>query len=818
MCKITMSDIRNRQYGLNSGTSSSCQINIESVYNTLPKHYTYDNAKLILNNWQYLSENTNIAFSKVMDVFELVCENDNTSNIRNAALLISEGILHKVRDGAQAQKCMNIKMGKFKIPANKIPRTIKKAAAAPMQADILAGASSAPIIQPNAKSNNKEETVEECFKILSDTCYLYEQCDRILSNHSKLSKRYDIDKIVREAVYSDDLDDCIYELCSYIDTYNTQVGIKYNTALENIKYCLDKNCMPYNNKDIVNRVTDYFLINNEVTDSLLHDMRYIIDNNKIFNKDDCSDIGFIYTKVNTSFGESFMRSENDIFQSFMEEAKEKKNPIKNLIDNFKLLPSKSIEALKKLVSRIYTNSPENIIEEVPNLFSIIRLFLVGGAFAINPIVGILGLCTDYVVKLNLSRKEMMRVIAKYEKEKKNIKSKLDKASTDEQKKRYKDYLKKIESDIEKLTEYEDNLYSDQENEDRHMNDDSDFDFTFDEDCKLDGEDLMNATNIMLMSKLVDALKDWDCDGVSNSIASNINKLPEDAIDNITDLAILQPSIIDRKTLMNSMVYDRGIVRKLDGISKYERIDCYNDNIRKLEAATDVSIDPVDDFDTVYESTLSLVNACDSITDLLSEINTEFVYEATEKKSKEKEPAPSSNKKGLSFINKLKLSIEEMKRGFQGLSDKEKQISRNIDSTVNTLQKKAEESLKNDNREAVIKGSILPSASKLIKTAIISGAACLINPAIAAIGLITNIALSAKNKTKERQLILDDIEIELQMCEKYLRLAEEKGDMKATRTILQTQRTLQRQKQRLKYNMAVHFGEKAPKEPAANTES
>ena len=46
-----------------------------------------------------------------------------------------------------------------------------------------------------------------------------------------------------------------------------------------------------------------------------------------------------------------------------------------------------------------------------------------------------------------------------------------------------------------------------------------------------------------------------------------------------------------------------------------------------------------------------------------------------------------------------------------------------------------------------------------------------------------------------------------MCERYLKLAEEKNDMKAIRNIMQTKRSLQRQQQRLKYNMAVEFNEK-----------
>ena len=67
-------------------------------------------------------------------------------------------------------------------------------------------------------------------------------------------------------------------------------------------------------------------------------------------------------------------------------------------------------------------------------------------------------------------------------------------------------------------------------------------------------------------------------------------------------------------------------------------------------------------------------------------------------------------------------------------------------------------------------------------------------------------------------ITDDIEIEIQMCDKYLRLAEDKNDMKAVRNIMQTKRSLERQKQRLKYNMATQFKEKIPKNPKSSNDN
>ena len=164
---------------------------------------------------------------------------------------------------------------------------------------------------------------------------------------------------------------------------------------------------------------------------------------------------------------------------------------------------------------------------------------------------------------------------------------------------------------------------------------------------------------------------------------------------------------------------------------------------------------------------------------------------------------------MTFTNTLKLALTRLKNTAMKLSDKEKQISNSIDVSVNNVSKGLEAAVANDNREAIIKGRILPSASKTIKIALATGAAWAVNPALAVIGAIGAFACSAKLKAKERQLVLDDIEIELKMCERYLRLAEEKNDMKAIRQIEITQRNLQRQQQRIKYKMKVTYKQDVP---------
>ena len=115
----------------------------------------------------------------------------------------------------------------------------------------------------------------------------------------------------------------------------------------------------------------------------------------------------------------------------------------------------------------------------------------------------------------------------------------------------------------------------------------------------------------------------------------------------------------------------------------------------------------------------------------------------------------------SFSNSLRLASMKLKNMFKKMSDKEKTISRNIDVSLNNLSKSVERSLTNDNRESIIKGSILPSASKIIKMGIANaGIAVLIHPVAAVIATLGYLGCSAKYKTKERQMLIDEIEIEI----------------------------------------------------------
>ena len=121
----------------------------------------------------------------------------------------------------------------------------------------------------------------------------------------------------------------------------------------------------------------------------------------------------------------------------------------------------------------------------------------------------------------------------------------------------------------------------------------------------------------------------------------------------------------------------------------------------------------------------------------------------------------------------------------------------------------ENSLKQENREAVIRGQILPSASRIIKLALITGFAFLLHPALGIIYLLGTFAMSKKLRIKERQLVLDELDTELKVCAEYIEKAKNNQDMNAYRQCLNIEKKLLRQRDRLKYKMTAEWNEKTP---------
>ena len=155
------------------------------------------------------------------------------------------------------------------------------------------------------------------------------------------------------------------------------------------------------------------------------------------------------------------------------------------------------------------------------------------------------------------------------------------------------------------------------------------------------------------------------------------------------------------------------------------------------------------------------------------------------------------------LNKLKLGLLGIKQKFDTLNQKGKEGARNFDNASRVFTKGLKDAMISDRREAIIKGSIIPSFGKCIKIGIgLAGIAVFTHPIIAIITAIGGFAISKHLTYKERMLLLDDIEVELDVVEKEISLAESRNQMNKYRQLQKYKKELQRQYQRIKYNVRV----------------
>ena len=155
------------------------------------------------------------------------------------------------------------------------------------------------------------------------------------------------------------------------------------------------------------------------------------------------------------------------------------------------------------------------------------------------------------------------------------------------------------------------------------------------------------------------------------------------------------------------------------------------------------------------------------------------------------------------LNTVKLALQNAKAKLRDLSTKEKSMWQAVDAQSSGLVKSIEKALTSDRREAIIKGSIIPSFSKCVRGAIaLAGVGLLFGPMNALVTAIGGLALSSALNAKERKLLFDEIDTELKVVEKEIDIAQNDGDMKKYRFLLNYQKKLTREYQRIKYGLRV----------------
>jgi hypothetical protein len=295
------------------------------------------------------------------------------------------------------------------------------------------------------------------------------------------------------------------------------------------------------------------------------------------------------------------------------------------------------------------------------------------------------------------------------------------------------------------------------------------------------------TKIDMLLESLESLAEKDANSL---IEESFDRFSLDDIDGITQLTKLDPSVIKPSGYQTVLKDTLRTARRKQykTFEDYEKIDCIKDNLNKLK-----------DIDDSSDEDMSLDEAI--ISTKIKEACVNSLYDFTKYPTTLKE---------MNIVNTIAMASEKVKAKLSDVSSDVSNLSRQFDAQLDQLKGVVNtKDLESENREAVIAGNILPKASRIVKLAITAGVGYFINPAISVIVVLGYLGMSLDAQSKERRKVLEEIELELEMTNRYLKKAEDDGNLEKQRELLKIKKKLESQKARLMYNMAFKHGEALP---------
>ena len=781
-----ISAVKKRELNLLRKNYSPAPYGLNKMYESVLTKYNPKTAKTVLENWDHLAKDPNIAFTKAFLVMEAAYINDDSeSNINTFTNIFTENIIPKVRNAMQMQKLITHRLGNLKSKlSTKIHTKVKK----------ISGT-----YVPSKKEQPKQENyIYKSLDNITEAVNNTIAYDRIINNHNKLNRRYNLDRFVKESVFTtDQATDTIYEFCKLIDTYDIPLKAKYSIAIENSLYAYEKNYVPYDKQAILEAVTDYFLMTHNENEDMLGIIANTAKKTLMYEQADFDKLDLIpsspeYMNIfteETIDGLSFCENNkvNSNMRTLITESKDSK--IKDKIKKFKLKPKKDISDLKDLIRGVLMNHSKEAIDETPNILGMIFVFFVlAGTLAISVVAGAIALMTMIFVGIKWSEDECDKQIKHYKDHIKKVKNRIAKAKSEKEKERLNEYLSSLEKNLEKLEDYRENLKSDiqkqreEEEENKKSEESSSDDFSL--------ESVKNiADDLFVLEKAIENITKNKIN--ISTIQEKINNINNANIDAITEFSIKNPDLIRPEKLSEILTEQREDTLKLVDVNKYVRSTILSENITKLN-----------NFKYDFSEGCSIQS---TLHEMANTIITRDVIEESLLYTKESQTPLLE----LSFTNTINMAIERVKKAATDLSDKEKIMSKTVDQSLENFGRGITDVYKTENREAVIRGNVLPPASRIIKMAIITGLAFLLHPALAVISVLGHVAMAKETRAKERSIILDELDVELNMCNRYIKQAEDKNDLKAVRQCLMIKKKLEAQRNRLRYKMEVEYKDDVP---------
>nr|DAG49744.1 MAG TPA: hypothetical protein [Caudoviricetes sp.] len=435
--------------------------------------------------------------------------------------------------------------------------------------------------------------------------------------------------------------------------------------------------------------------------------------------------------------------------------------IPKVIEKFKAEQDKSPNKVAAFIRKLHTKSPESVIDGMPNIMGLTRgciLICVAGATPIGPIIAaILGL-VSWLISKDINEKDAKRLKTCIVNEKEKVQKKMDKASG-----KSKDELKKYYDDLEacekKVQDYLETLANDNEEKDDSSDDDDDFDFGDDDFEFESAQGIVDVANFLSICERV---------ADQSTIKFNMQLMFEAA--NATGV------VFDLSDICNAASVCQDTCAKAINktISESSQIDVIRPLLEAREnlSTSNVKISSPKDVVAMEIANDTLIEAAEIVNEKVN-------------------------------LNTLKLALQNGKAKLKDLSMKEKSMWQSADAQASGMMKGIEKAMTSDRREAIIKGNIIPSFSKLCKSAIaLSGIGIVFGPATAAVAALGALGVSGALNAREKKLLMDEIDTELKVVEKQIEIAQNDGDMNQYRFLLNYQKKLTREYQRIRYGLKV----------------
>ena len=721
-----ITNIRKRQLELTKMRKTSD--NYAGLYNIVSENHNMTQAETVFKNILELDSNIDTAIMKSVDLLlELYKYNDPVVVNKHRQKVLES--ITKVRDANQFKNYLQRKMALHKGRVkNKVSNIVDK-----VHNDLKDGAKKAASNIASAVPGNSgdgEQAAHETLNMMYKVACENVTYDRIIKNYEKIGKRFDIDKIVIEKVFTKD--DAVREtarICKLIDTYNMSSINKFKVATENYLFVLSKNACPYNTVDIVEAAADYFLLNSDDKELYSVALESTLNDMANYNPFGSSDISKIVDKINKP-------KETDLDEVIDFNT----NRMDAYIAQFKHVPTHS-EFVK-------------MIETLPNVVGM-KTYINHMDIIFDTLNMINDDTTQYFITLLKFNEALLSC---YEgKDKVDlIKSLLA---------IYEQYANKIDKDIvDRMRLLVANI-----NE------------------SVDESLITLPAKIDMLLESLESLAEKDANSL---IEESFDRFSLDDIDGITQLTKLDPSVIKPSGYQTVLKDTLRTARRKQykTFEDYEKIDCIKDNLNKLK-----------DIDDSSDEDMSLDEAI--ISTKVKEACVNSLYDFTKYPTTLKE---------MNIVNTIAMASEKVKAKLSDVSADVSNLSRQFDAQMDQLKGVVNtKDLESENREAVIAGNILPKASRIIKLAITAGVGYFINPAISVIVVLGYLGMSLDAQSKERRKVLEEIELELEMTNRYLKKAEDDGSLEKQRELLKIKKKLESQKARLMYNMAFKHGEALP---------